>query len=309
MSFSKIETRGVTASVFIDLMWGLYKKSNKIGNRDLFQLSSREVVSALIQEINVERRCSFVEWLVNDFSTEADRLVDHSCDYVHERTLTTSPLTFVSHAWEGKFRDIMYMPQYLWGTGGTVSEHSYWIDLFAIDQSDNRLEVKSKEIKNLKNIIKRCERTVLIMDESSIAPTRIWCVFEIWHTILANRPLEIVFGRPNGIYAALYALCILAGRYSNLDIRKAQSSRVSDKKAILADIELSDVGFDQLNEIVREALFNAAKIEVTEKAHLPAKVTSQAVELIVKIGWNRVLQNNPDTQRVITLFSDHVRYQ
>jgi hypothetical protein len=308
MTFSEVEDRGVTASSLIDLMWGLSKKNTELSKRNLLQLTSRDVVDALIKGVTSESRCSFVEWLVKHFGKDADRLMDHSCDYVHTRTLTGTPMTFVSHAWSGKFRDLMYTPLSLGGPRGRMANDCYWIDLFAINQCEKRQEVKREEIKKIRDVVKRCARTVLVLDELALAPTRIWCVFEMWVTITANRPLNIVFASPNGAWTVLYALCILAGRCSKLDVREAEATNPSDKADILAEIESSGVGCDRVNDTVREALHHAARAEVLEKAHVPPDVLDQAVELIRQIGWDNVLQNGPDAQRVIGLFGKHVRY-
>jgi len=308
MASTAVEDRGVTASSLIDLMWGLAKEHPEVSKLNLLQLTSREVVSALLKPVTQDSYCSFVDWLADQLRRKAGLPIDEAHNYVHSRTLLGVPKTFVSHSWSGKFRDLMYLPQSLWGSEGTISNHCYWLDLFAINQWDERREIKIQEIKKIRHIIERCERTVLVLDESALAASRIWCVFELWVTIRANHPLEIVFASPNGAWTVLYALCILAGRLSRLDFREAESTNPADKEDILAEIEASGAGIDEINTRVREALTSAARTEVLRKANVPANVMEQAVDLIRQIGCERVLQDDSDRQRVIELFFDHVHY-
>ncbi len=304
MTFLKVEDRGVTASCLIDLMWVLSKKIGNVFMHGLLGLTSRDAEASLIEGVTRKYGCSFVDWLVDHWGEDAVDLIDSDYKYVHTRTLSGAPETFVSHSWNGKFRDLMYIPKSLGGQQGTISNHCYWIDLFAVNQHKAR-----PELERIEHAIERCKRTALVLDEAAMAPTRIWCVFELWVTITANHPIDLVFASPNGAWTVLYALCILAGRCSNLDVRNAEATNAADKVEILARIESSGVGCDVVNATVRDALCHAARVEVSEKAHVPTDVSDEAVRLIRQIGWDNVLRNRSDAQSVLSLFFDHVRYR
>ena len=290
--------RSVTSSTTIDLMWS---KAEELGLKDgLLHQTSRQVVTDIIKPVTREDKCSFHEW-VEKYRTDLTLQPDY--EYVRERNLTGSSepsKVFVSHSWSGKFRDVMYLPQYLYGAPGTISDKALWVDVFVVNHHNDL----AKQLDQIEEAIKRCERTVLILDEEWIALTRPWCVYELGITLREKRPIDVAFGGPTRYCAVLDALVILLGHGPDLDI---VAKSVGDQH-IVERIESSKVDVEMVKQAVRLALFEAARNEVTNKAHLPKDVEDKALNLIKEIGWQHVRNSGAERQRVIGILAGHVHY-
>ena len=281
--------RGITASTTIDLMWRIAGELG-LGNA-LLDLPSRKAVTEIIERMTGEDKCSFHEWIAEH---RTDLPLDAAHDYVRKRTLVGGPKLFVSHYWGGKFRDVMYLPQYLYGAPGTTSNRAFWVDLFVVNQ---HVEL-AKQLDQIEGVIKQCEGTVLILDEEWIAPSRPWCVYELGIALREEHPIYVAFGSPNGSWTVLYALGILSGHYPKLGI---VTSSVDDRD-IVRRIESSKVDVEMVKQKVLQALIAAARNEVTNKAHMPDKIADEAMNLIREIGWQKVRNSGPEAQRVIGVF-------
>ena len=198
----------------------------------------------------------------------------------------------------------MYIAQSLYGPPGNISSCAFWVDLFAINQHKQVTE----QLEEIDQAIKDCERTAIVLDESAVAPTRVWCIYELWITLREKHPIDVIFAGPNGTWTVLNALCVSAGPCAELDVRKAESTKMGDKDGILERIESSTVNIDTVNNAVRQALSDAARDEVVNKAHVPRDIMEEATAVIERIGWRTVLSSSAERERVIRVFADHVAY-
>merc|ERR1711920_1201244 len=66
-----------------------------------------------------------------------------------------------------------------------------WIDIFAINQANPT--TKTHDLSELKNTVKTIGHTLMILDEKAFALTRVWCLFEVLHTIQNGAKLELAF--------------------------------------------------------------------------------------------------------------------
>lgn len=90
--------------------------------------------------------------------------------------------------------------------------------------------------------------TLLWLDERGSALTRIWCLFEIWHTLQRGREWLTII--TNADYSG--ALEIIA----DVDVAKAKASVKEDRDDILRDIANSKFTTAQIDKEITQALTN-----------------------------------------------------
>lgn len=89
-----------------------------------------------------------------------------------------------------------------------------------------------------------------MLDQASnpLPLTRIWCLFEYYHSIRLNIQLQLFFPLSE---AATLDVEKLAGY--NVDVRSSNAKVLSDKDRILADVEAT-IGIDGFNEALRKLM-------------------------------------------------------
>jgi hypothetical protein len=55
-----------------------------------------------------------------------------------------------------------------------------WIDIFAMHQHPGQDMLT--DLKFLKEVLADAERTLMVLDPTGMILTRIWCLFEAWHS-------------------------------------------------------------------------------------------------------------------------------
>jgi hypothetical protein len=55
-----------------------------------------------------------------------------------------------------------------------------WVDIFAISQHPGTAQMD--DLDGLKDVIKDAEQTLMVLDPAGVVLTRIWCLFEAWHS-------------------------------------------------------------------------------------------------------------------------------
>ncbi|GIL86068.1 hypothetical protein Vretifemale_14319 [Volvox reticuliferus] len=64
-----------------------------------------------------------------------------------------------------------------------------WCDIFAINQHPG--QVQADDLAQLKDCVEASNQTLLCLDDKGLVLTRIWCLYEIWNTILAGGPPKL----------------------------------------------------------------------------------------------------------------------
>ena len=164
---------------------------------------------------------------------------------------------FISHGWGRPFVELVdqliehFKPenQSVWrGKGASIlnwKEIYVWLDVFAINQNPGASQ--GNDLSQLKEVVADCDQTLMILDDKGSVMTRIWCLYEAWHS-----------GR-KGIQGALKLLTYgvkweaLEKVFIDLDVSKAQATVQSDLEMILANIA-SDVGILNMSHQLKNAL-------------------------------------------------------
>lgn len=87
-------------------------------------------------------------------------------------------------------------------------------------------------------------RTLLVLDMNGTALTRVWCVYELWKTVLSGGSAKLTVLHPTVEFGALRNL------FHSVAVERSQASFPEDAERILGDIERS-IGFVKLNKEVR----------------------------------------------------------
>merc|ERR550534_653229 len=200
--------------------------------------------------------CTFSSYAVSCFPKTSQDEISGSHDY------------FVSYSWSQSlhrlFEVINWYIEFAQEEGLKINfeitnEKKLWLDIMCINQNG---ENTMHDLANLPQCIKESRfGTILSMGTRGQPLTRIWCIYEIWHSILNEKPLHILLGIKvtNGANLSGYALLILCGLYDRVDIAKAQATKKADLEMIHRLIEESGVAFDKINTALRDALQNTAR--------------------------------------------------
>lgn len=104
----------------------------------------------------------------------------------------------------------------------------------------------------------------MVIDEQVLPLQRIWCLFEVYHTILLSQNDDfqgLLLCTSTGVLqegrAGTDVAVRVAERVRELDTRTAQASNQEDLRMIHALIEDMDGGFDAMNSFVRDTICRA----------------------------------------------------
>lgn len=208
------------------------------------------------------------------------RTQDDKCCYwdVIPKQHTGPPAFFISHTWSRQLRDLLTILTAHFGIeyDPEAAEEPYsdegssplvWLDILAINQWPY-VDAKGllvDDVSNLANVIKATDKTLFCLDDKGVVLTRIWCLFEIWHTVLAGGPskLLILSNQVDGD--------ALKNVYIELDVEQAKATMEEDRVKILAEIKQS-MGFHEMNHAIKNGLVGATEFEAHQAQELAIKV-------------------------------------
>ncbi|KAG2425099.1 hypothetical protein HXX76_014008 [Chlamydomonas incerta] len=216
-----------------------------------------KVVTDIVVPATRDRRCRYVEHI------EA-RHVGH-CHY------------FISHRWATPFSHLVrYARKHLVELGdvvevpppGAADQDGFtapegkrradqvfvWCDIFAINQASHPSQVQADDLSQLKDCVEASAQTLLCLDDKGLVLTRIWCLYEIWNTVLAGGPPKLAVLGYDVNEAAFKEV------YITLDVAEAQATVESDRVRILDDIAAS-TGLQELNLVLKNALVDSTQHE------------------------------------------------
>jgi len=209
-----------------------------------------------VKQLTGPQKCTFSSYATACFPSTSQAEITGTHDY------------FVSYSWSQSLHRLVevlkWYIEYAEQEGLTSAfEISYdkklWLDIMCINQNG---ETTMHDLANLPECIQKSKYgTIISMGTRGQPLTRIWCIYEIWHSILKKKPLNILLGIKvtNGANIRGYALLILCGLYDRVDIAKAQATKEADLNMIHGLINDSGVTFDEINGALREALQNTAR--------------------------------------------------
>ena len=166
---------------------------------------------------------------------------------------------FISHGWGRPFVELVdqiiehFKPenQAVWRPKGASilkwEEIFVWLDIFAINQNEGVSQ--GDDLSQLKEVVEDCDQTLMVLDNEGSVLTRIWCLFEAWHT-----------GKKGKDALKLLAYGVkweqLERVFIDLDVAKAKATEIEDRDRILADIA-ADVGVQKMTHQLKDALVNS----------------------------------------------------
>ncbi|GLC44943.1 WD repeat-containing protein 49 [Pleodorina starrii] len=157
-----------------------------------------------------------------------------------------------------------------------------WCDIFAINQHPG--QVQADDLSQLKDCVEASQQTLLCLDDKGLVLTRIWCLYEIWNTVLAGGPPKLAVLGYDVNQDAFKEV------YITLDVEEAQATVDSDRVRILADIAAS-TGLQELNLVIKNSLVESTQAEAEN---------AQKVLLPGARDWK-------DFQRIIEAVNKHVQ--
>ncbi|CAE7759812.1 FRAS1, partial [Symbiodinium pilosum] len=151
----------------------------------------------------------------------------------------------------------------------TWRDSAYWICTFSNNQWEVPLELGNGRWQESSFYLAlrspNCLGTAMILDEEALPLQRIWCLFEVYQTILLSaqnaRFAGLLLCTSTGVLqqgqAGTDIAMAVAKRLAALDLRNAQASDEGDRLMIHGLIEAMPGGFDTMNKFVRESIRNA----------------------------------------------------
>eukprot|EP00435_Cladocopium_sp_Y103_P063625 s183_g25.t1 len=155
-------------------------------------------------------------------------------------------------------------------------ESAYWICTFSNSQWHVKAELGSGEWQESSFYLALssplCKGTAMVIDEQVLPLQRIWCLFEVYHTIQLSRSNHfqgLLLCSSTGVlqegHAGTDVAVRVAERAANLDTRSAGATAEEDRKMIHDLIEKMPGGFDAMNNFVREKICEA--LEASHRQH------------------------------------------
>ena len=163
---------------------------------------------------------------------------------------------FVIHTWSYKFLDVV-----------SVLKHHFidqpdiivWFDIFSYNQHSSPILDFNTWNHNFHHTISECNRTVLVLSPCTnpIPLTRIWCLYEMYHTAESKRNFEIGMNSndekmlENSIKT--YGKEAVHHILQSIDTKKSECTIENDKQLIFQFIE-NTIGFEKINTIIFDLL-------------------------------------------------------
>lgn len=228
--------------------------------------------------------------------------VAHKCRYIDAmpQAHVGRPNFFVSHKWSSPFRELVA------GVDAYVQAHPaystvdptatyLWVDIFIINQHSDQKQ-QQEHLGNLHQAIDACTSTLLLLDQKGLVLTRIWCLYEVWNTLLLGGPQRLLVLSSSVDYGALKDI------YYELDVSKAQATVEADKHRFLADIQAS-MGHEEMGQQVREALVSSALAQAQNAAASGRFDPDWHLQAQAKCGRMLMLRGDHNTARAYLLQS------
>ena len=178
---------------------------------------------------------------------------------------TARPQYFVSHTWSRKYVDLMQMLKTHFKVEVSVDAAAnvvLWLDIIAINQHPyvDKGCLLDDDVANLAEVVKATEQTLFCLDKDCTSLSRIWCLFEVWHTFLNKGAPGLLVIMPDVHGATLMTV------FNTFDVKNAKATKDDDRIRILAQIDKSDGGATVVNLQLKRALVDSARYEAEHTA-------------------------------------------
>jgi len=164
----------------------------------------------------------------------------------------------------------------------TCTDMLVWLDIMAIPQHpyEDRGVLLNEDVMSLARVVAATERTLLCLDANCTVLTRIWCLFEVWQTLLAKGVPGLLLLMP------VVSVDTLKEVFSTFDVVNARATQLEDRDRILMEITES-VGATQLNLQLKESIVDSAVFEAETSSARGADlvpVLEKAAQMLLAAG-------------------------
>jgi len=200
--------------------------------------TASDVVTNIIIPATKEKKCRF-----------ADLMMDKNVG---------SAQWFISYRWETNFRDLVSaIDRAVRIEAGMDPDNTrVWIDIFAVNQHASTAQ--QPDLQEVGGVIDQASRTLLVLDTSGSALTRLWCLWEVGRALLggSGEPARLRVGLPP-LEASL-----IEDLYVNIDAARAKTSEEVDRTRLLRDIKAAAGGLAGHTRSIKQGLVAAVQQEV-----------------------------------------------
>ena len=237
--------KGHVSQCAIQLSWLVEKFLKQHPQIRAKAMTTGAVTYELIKPAVMEKGCRYVDLIENESRTAVSR---------------GRFFFFISHGWGRPFIELVdqlvahFKPenQAIWRPKGSPilqwHEIYVWLDIFAINQNEGASQ--GDDLSQLKEVVEDANQTLMILDKEGSVLTRIWCLFEAWHTGKKCRMGALRLLSYGVKWAALQKVFV------DLDVSKAKATVIEDRDRILNEIA-ADVGVLTMTHQLKDALVDS----------------------------------------------------
>ncbi|KAG2494089.1 hypothetical protein HYH03_007729 [Edaphochlamys debaryana] len=183
---------------------------------------------------------------------------------------------FVSHAWLLPYEFTLDQIEAFARSEGLADDASFWLDIIAVNQHPGSRQ--DADIHAFARAVNAAGSTLLVLDEAGTPLKRVWCVYEIWVTLLGAAASKLRVLHPSISPDRLREL------FHSIDVEAAQASNAADRERILADVRGS-IGSEQLNRLVKHALVDSLALMAPARTNLAAIASAWAAAAAAHQGY------------------------
>ncbi|CAK4147952.1 unnamed protein product [Aphanomyces euteiches] len=266
----------------------------RCGGRDAFdQLTTADVCSNFVLPTTATTKLSLVDHIAQDPT--------YGSAYVQPA------LWFVSHAWSYRFLDVVDALDYFFAENGLDDTTAFWFCLFNNNQheiQDNErdssywFEIFYRSLTSIGNVV-----MVLSPWKNPETLTRMWCVFEVYASIVANCRFEVALGKTQKedfLQEIVQEDNAFLRMLASIKSETSETKVDADRAFIQAKIE-ADVGFAKLDRMVFQVL--EAWMVQTLETQINLKTTRPSMQAKYLEALGNIAIDNSDFYQAKGYFS------
>lgn len=185
---------------------------------------------------------------------------------------------FISHRWQGSFSELITtLCKHLnFAEDPEAANIFVWLDVFAVNQNSGTLANKC-DVDSFEETLRHTSVTLFHLDKQGTALRRVWCLYELWKTFVHRGAGTLQVMSYDIAWTQLKEI------FYGVDVEAAEALLENDKEIILSKIQ-ADLGFQNFNDLLRDALVDSA----TRQAHV-ADVNDEAATVDAQLTSSTML--------------------
>ncbi|KAH9142805.1 hypothetical protein AeRB84_013144 [Aphanomyces euteiches] len=247
------------------------------GGRDAFEkLTTADVCSSFVLPFTNSTKLSLVDHVAQDPT--------YGSDYVRPAQW------FISHAWTYQFLDVIDALDYFFTENGLADTTAFWFCMFNNNQheiQDNQrdssywFDIFYSSLTSIGNVV-----MVLSPWNNPETLTRMWCVFEVYASIMANARFEVALGKMQKEEFLKEIVQQDNAFFRMLARIKSETSETkveADREFIEAKIR-ADIGFSRLDRMVFEVMESWIFRTLETQSNLPTNAPAMQAKYLEALG-------------------------